>query len=182
MEESNASLSRRTRYSFGFGCIGRDAAYTLVNNFIMTYLTLAVGLSNWQLAGVGIVMVIARVWDAINDPMMGTIIDNTRTRWGKFRPWILLGTLLNAVVLPAFGRLGALGRSVHMAGTSAKVRISGELYRQEHLLPLRAIRSRRNVCGSHRPRHQRRRSLQGHGRKNRQDLIACQSISIFCLY
>ena len=51
MQETNEMVSRRTRYSFGFGCIGRDAAYTLVNNFIMTYLTLAVGLSDWQLAG-----------------------------------------------------------------------------------------------------------------------------------
>ena len=99
MQETNEMVSRRTRYSFGFGCIGRDAAYTLVNNFIMTYLTLAVGLSDWQLAGVGIVMVIARIWDAINDPMMGTIIDNTHTRWGKFKPYIITGAVLNSIFI-----------------------------------------------------------------------------------
>ena len=99
MEESKGLVSRRTRLSFGLGCIGRDAAYTLVNNFIMTYLTLAVGISNWQLAGVGVIMVIARIWDAINDPMMGTIVDNTRSRWGKFKPYIITGAVLNSIFI-----------------------------------------------------------------------------------
>ena len=115
MQESNQTVSRRTRYSFGFGCIGRDAAYTLVNNFIMTYLTLAVGLSNWQLAGVGIVMVIARVWDAINDPMMGTIIDNTRTRWGKFKPYIITGAVLNSIFIVLLFSDFSLGEGAFLA-------------------------------------------------------------------
>ena len=55
MDETKARVPKRTRYSFGFGCSGRDAAYTLVTNFIMTYLTLAVGLGNWQLAWVGVI-------------------------------------------------------------------------------------------------------------------------------
>lgn len=93
------SVSTRTRLSFGYGCIGRDMAYTLVSSFIMTYLTLAVGLTNWQLAAVGVVMVVARIWDAINDPMMGTIIDNTHTKHGKFKPYIIIGAILNSVFI-----------------------------------------------------------------------------------
>ncbi len=89
-------VSARTKYSYGLGCIGRDANYTLVSNFIMVYLTLGVGLSNWQLGVVGVIVVIARVWDAINDPIMGTIIDNTHTRFGKFKPYIITGAVLNA--------------------------------------------------------------------------------------
>lgn len=91
-----SKVSARTRWSYGLGCIGRDATYTLVSNFILTYLTLAVGLTNWQLGAVGVIMIVARVWDAINDPMMGTIIDNTNTRWGKFKPYIICGALLNS--------------------------------------------------------------------------------------
>lgn len=93
------SVSTRTRLSFGFGCIGRDASYTLVSNFIMTYLTLCVGLTNFQVVGVGVIMVVARIWDAMNDPMMGTIIDNTHTRWGKFKPYIITGAVLNSVFI-----------------------------------------------------------------------------------
>ncbi len=90
-------VSLRTRFSYGFGCIGRDATYTLVSNFIMTYLTLAVGLSNWQLGALGVVLVVARIWDAANDPIMGIVIDNTHSRWGKFKPFILAGAALNSV-------------------------------------------------------------------------------------
>ena len=47
----------------------------------------------------GIILLAARVFDAFNDPIMGVVVAKTRTRWGKFRPWLFIGTLLNAVVL-----------------------------------------------------------------------------------
>jgi len=47
----------------------------------------------------GVILMAARVFDAFNDPIMGVVVAKTKTRWGKFRPWLMIGTLTNAVVL-----------------------------------------------------------------------------------
>ncbi|MCQ2508091.1 MAG: melibiose:sodium transporter MelB, partial [Dorea sp.] len=63
-------------------------------------------------AFVGVLFMVARIWDAFNDPFMGMIVDNTRSRWGKFRPWIMVGTVLNAIVLVLlFANNGLEGKS-----------------------------------------------------------------------
>jgi len=94
--ERAANLSRKEKWSFGIGGIGKDMAFNIVSGFYMLYLTLVVGL---DAAIVGLAFALTRVFDALNDPIMGTIVDNKKTKWGKFRPWLLIGTLLNAVIL-----------------------------------------------------------------------------------
>lgn len=89
-------LSWKSKISFGIGAFGKDAVYAIVSTFFMIYLTDYRGVAP---AFVAVLFLVARIWDAFNDPFMGMIVDNTRSKWGKFRPWILIGTLLNAVVL-----------------------------------------------------------------------------------
>lgn len=91
---------RRNKWAYSLGGIGRDMTYTLVATFFMTYIQFSgLGLTVAQFSVISILLVIGRVWDAINDPMMGAIIENTKSRWGKFKPWILIGAVLTAIII-----------------------------------------------------------------------------------
>lgn len=89
---------RRNKYCFGLGTVGRDAVYTLISMYLITYLTEVVGLADHQLAIIGGLMVVFRIFDALNDPIMGTIVDNTSTKWGKFKPWIVFGAITSGIL------------------------------------------------------------------------------------
>lgn len=95
---TETKVSTKTKYVYAMSGMGRDMMYALYANFLLVFLTDAVGLENWQVVSVGTIIAIARIWDAINDPMMGTIIDNTRSRYGKFKPWILIGAISSAII------------------------------------------------------------------------------------
>lgn len=92
----NKKLSWAAKISFGIGAFGKDAVYAIVSTFLLYFLTDIKGVAP---AFVGTLFLVARIFDAANDPVMGVIVDNTRSKFGKFRPWIMLGTVLNAVVL-----------------------------------------------------------------------------------
>ena len=91
----NRHLTGMQKFSFGFGAIGKDAIFNIVGVFLMFYITDIVGLSP---AFVGVMLFVARIWDAINDPIMGVIVDNTRNNIGKFKTWLVIGTIVNAIV------------------------------------------------------------------------------------
>lgn len=89
-------LTGREKVSYGLGAIGKDMVYMLSAGYILYYYQDILGVSAFAM---GLILLGARVFDAFNDPIMGVIVAKTRTKWGKFRPWLLIGTLLNAVVL-----------------------------------------------------------------------------------
>lgn len=92
------ALSRRNLWAYPAGTIGRDMAFCMFNNYLLTYVLFTKTLTAAQFAVISAVMVAARIFDAFNDPVMGNIIEATRTRWGKFKPWIAIGCLLSILV------------------------------------------------------------------------------------
>ena len=78
--------TRRNLILFPLGTVGRDMVYSLVTNFLLTFVLFTRSLTAAQLSAITAIMVGARIFDALNDPIMGNIIERTRTKWGKFKP------------------------------------------------------------------------------------------------
>ena len=98
MEEGRLSFWKRL--SYGFTDAGGNFAFSMVSSYLTVFYTDVVGLTP---AIISIIMLIARVWDGINDPMMGVIADKTRTRWGRYRPYLLFGApILGILTVLAF--------------------------------------------------------------------------------
>ena len=89
-------LTLKEKASYGLGAVGKDMVYMLSASYILYYYQDILGVSA---IAMGMILMAARVFDAFNDPIMGVIVAKTRTKWGKFRPWLLIGTVLNAIIL-----------------------------------------------------------------------------------
>ncbi|HHT04968.1 MAG TPA: sugar transporter [Hydrogenispora sp.] len=90
--------AKANRYFFGLGTVGRDMLYALVSMYIVFYLTEILDLSDatmWWMTGVFTVL---RIFDAVNDPFMGYLVDNTQSRYGKFKPWIAIGGVIGGIL------------------------------------------------------------------------------------
>lgn len=90
----------RNKWLFSVSGIGRDMSYQLIASFLLTYIQFGMTLSVLQFTVVSLIIgVIGRIWDAVNDPMMGAIIEGTHMKYGKFRPWILIGAILTGAII-----------------------------------------------------------------------------------
>lgn len=80
---------------YGFGDLASQFVWTFVGSYLSVFYTDVVGIAP---AVVSVIMLIARIWDAVNDPMMGAIAERTRSRFGRFRPYLAFGSPILAVL------------------------------------------------------------------------------------
>lgn len=100
IETLEEKIYRRNKWTYSVSGIGRDMMYTLVATFLMTYIQFSgLGLTEGQFFAIGIILVFGRIWDGINDPIMGSIVENTKTKYGKFKPWIVIGAVLTSITV-----------------------------------------------------------------------------------
>lgn len=113
-------VPRLTKFLYPFSGIFRDACYALVGSFLLQYAINTGVLSSdpatfkSQYAVITVAMIIALVWDGINDPIMGFIVEKVHFKLGKFKPWILIGAVGNVVAVLAM----FLIRPGHMEGAT----------------------------------------------------------------
>ena len=92
---ANTPVTKRETVFYGlFGGGGFAYSYIMFSSVILYYFTDVLGIAA---GAAGVLLLIARIWDGINDPLMGILIDKTHTRWGKNRPYIFIGGILMAV-------------------------------------------------------------------------------------
>jgi GPH family glycoside/pentoside/hexuronide:cation symporter len=93
---ASSCLSRSTKLAYGIGALPENILNSVLNQFGNSVYTIILALNP---ALVGIALAIPRLWDAISDLVVGNISDNSRTRWGRRKPFMLAGLLLSGVVL-----------------------------------------------------------------------------------
>ncbi|MEW6528188.1 MAG: MFS transporter [Spirochaetota bacterium] len=90
MKTMSDSLSIKTKIGYGLGDFGANMVFQSVVLYLMFYLTDVFLITA---AAAGTIFLIAKIWDAVSDPMMGYISDKTRSRWGQKRPYLLFGAV-----------------------------------------------------------------------------------------
>lgn len=93
-DSTKEKTSPKLALAYSMGEVGCQMSWYMINNYLMLFYTDVVGLTA---GAVSMIMLIARVWDAVNDPMMGSIADRTNSKWGKFRPYLFLAPPFLAV-------------------------------------------------------------------------------------
>lgn len=114
MNEEKLSFSTKAWWALGQSS-GRQFITALVATYILVFMTDTFGV---PVGAAGIIMTCATIWDAINDPMLGSIADRTKTRWGTYRPYLLFVPLPLAIVsvlLFAAPELTTTGKIVYAA-------------------------------------------------------------------
>lgn len=89
-------LSRLNKFAYGLGDAGCNFSWMFVSNFLMIFYTDVFGIGMTAVSGL---MLFSRFWDAVNDPLIGSLSDKTQTRFGRYRPWLLVAAPATALIL-----------------------------------------------------------------------------------
>lgn len=127
MDSKNTSLrtySTKERNMYLLGMAGQNILYNVIGASLAYYLQFTIFI---PAIAVSTIMALARVWDAFNDPIMGTIVDKTRTKWGKCRPYLLFAPApIFVITMACFlnfgfydGTAGASGKNVLIVAWAA---------------------------------------------------------------
>ncbi len=112
-----AYLPRKEKYAFATSLLGQTMIYNFVNLYLMKFYTDVLGIAA---AAAGTLFLVARIWDAINDPLMGVVVDKTKHPKGKCRPYILMFSLpmaLFTILLFASPQLSPMMKVVYASVT-----------------------------------------------------------------
>ncbi len=107
----DAKLTLKEKLSYGMGSLGASTIYGLMSTYLLLFYTDYFGISA---ASVGVLFLVARIFDAFTDLLMGIIVDNTNSKWGRFRPYILIAPIFIAIttilvfIVPDFNYMGKL--------------------------------------------------------------------------
>ncbi len=82
----DGEVTGREMFGHAIAGFGQNLIFGLWSSYMLVFYTDIFGISA---GAASIIMLLTRVWDGVNDPMMGTIADHTRTKWGRYRPWLL---------------------------------------------------------------------------------------------
>lgn len=88
-------ISFREKIGYGFGDMASSMFWKIFGMYLLFFYTRVFGISP---AAAGTMFLLTRIWDAVNDPIMGLIADRTHTRWGKYRPYLLWGAIPFALI------------------------------------------------------------------------------------
>lgn len=85
-----------SKIAYGFGDVGCNFSWMFVSNFLMIFYTDVFGIS---MSAVSALMLFSRFWDALNDPVVGQLTDKTNSKWGRYRPWLLIAAPITSILL-----------------------------------------------------------------------------------